>query len=155
MRVGIMPGLDSIAASDQAGFRLERNGPRLGAAHCDGQESPGSCYKITLQNASSKGDPLMKFLLALAAAALSTSAALAAEPVGVAACDEFLAKYEACVSTKVPAAQQTSFKGMVDQMRSSWTTLAKAPEAKPQLEAACKGAIEQVKPMLQPHGCTF
>ena len=29
------------------------------------------------------------------------------------------------------------------------------PEAKPQLEAACKAAVEQVKPMLQPHGCSF
>jgi hypothetical protein len=150
-----MPGLDSNAASDQAGFRLERNGPRLGAARCGGRESTGTRYDISLQETSSKGDSLMKSLLAIAAAVLGTSAVLAAEPVGVAACDEFLAKYEACVSTKVPAVQQTSFKGMIDQMRASWTTLAKTPEAKPQLEAACKGAIEQVKPMLQPHGCTF
>lgn len=98
----------------------------------------------------------MKILPCITAAALlAATVAQAAEPIGVAACDEFITKYEACVGTKVPAAQQASFRTMLDQMRSSWTGLAKMPEAKPQLEASCKASIEQMKPALAPHGCSF
>jgi hypothetical protein len=91
----------------------------------------------------------------VAAAMIAASAASAAEPIGVAACDDFIAKYEACVGSKVPAAQQASFKTMLDQMRTSWSALAKSPDAKPQLEAACKASVEQVKAALAPHGCSF
>jgi len=98
----------------------------------------------------------MKTLIALAAASLlAAGAARAADAVGVPACDDFLTKYDACISTKVPAAQQATFKTMIDQMRSSWAGLAKSADTKPQLEAACKTATEQVKPMLTPHGCSF
>jgi hypothetical protein len=40
-----------------------------------------------------------------------------AQTTGVAVCDDFLKKYEACVASKVPAAQKTMFKGQLDQMR--------------------------------------
>ena len=89
------------------------------------------------------------------AAIAATSGVRAAEPVGVAACDEFLTKYEACVGTKVPAAQQTMFKGQMDQTRKSWTDLAKTPSGKPSLEAACKQTAEQMKTSLSAYGCSF
>ena len=96
------------------------------------------------------------FVTGFAVAAIAvTSGARAAEPVGIAACDEFLTKYEACIGTKVPAAQQTMFKSQMDQTRKSWTDLAKTPSGKQSLEAACKQTGEQMKTSLSAYGCSF
>ena len=98
----------------------------------------------------------MKRLAAtLGALVLAGGSAGAAEPLGVPLCDDFLTKYEACIKTKVPAAQQPAAAAMVDQMRASWAGMAADATMKPQLEMSCRMSIEQVKPMLQPHGCTF
>lgn len=84
-----------------------------------------------------------------------TSAAVAAEPIGIPVCDEFLTKYEACLADKVPSAQQSTFKGQIEQMRASWTTLAKNPQAKPTLESACKTSADQMKSAVASYGCKF
>lgn len=42
---------------------------------------------------------------------------VAAEPIGIPACDDFLTKYEVCLSDKVPAAQQSVFKTQIEQLR--------------------------------------
>lgn len=86
---------------------------------------------------------------------VAASGARAGEMVGVPACDDFLAKYEACVSGKIPAAQQPTFKSSVDQMRASWTAAAKNPNAKPALEAACRQSVEHIKASTAAYGCTF
>ena len=83
------------------------------------------------------------------------SGARAGEMVGVPACDDFLAKYEACVSGKIPAAQQPTFKSSVDQMRASWAAAAKNPNAKPALEAACRQSVEHIKASTAAYGCAF
>lgn len=48
---------------------------------------------------------------------LSVAEAQAADAVGIPVCDDFLTKYEACITGKIPAAQQPMFKSSVDQMR--------------------------------------
>jgi hypothetical protein len=63
-----------------------------------------------------------------------------AHTVGVAACDYFLKKYEACVASNVPAAQRATFQGLFDQMRN--------------LEGACKQSAEQSKTAMSAFGCT-
>ena len=94
------------------------------------------------------------FGLALAAASI-VSGARAADKIGVAACDEFLTKYEACLSAKVPAAQQATFKAQVDAMRNGWVEAAKNASTKASLEPACKQVGEQMKTALQAYGCAF
>jgi hypothetical protein len=99
-----------------------------------------------------------RFALAIsfAAAVLAHGATgAAAQQVGIAACDDFLAKYETCVSGKVPAAQQSTFKASIDQTRKAWIEAAKSPQAKAHLESACKQAADQVKASLTPYGCSF
>jgi hypothetical protein len=98
-----------------------------------------------------------RFVLSLgfAAATFASSAAFAGEPVGIPACDDFLTKYDACVSGKIPAAQQPAFKASVDQMRSTWAMTAKNPSAKPALEGACKSAAEQTKASTAAYGCAW
>ncbi|HLL28133.1 MAG TPA: hypothetical protein VKT73_10885 [Xanthobacteraceae bacterium] len=88
------------------------------------------------------------------AAALIATAATAAD-IGIPACDDFLAKYEVCVSGKIPAAQQATFKAQLDQLRASWTTLAQNPNTRPTLEAACKQTADQMKAAMTPYGCSF
>ena len=78
-----------------------------------------------------------------------------AADIGIPACDNFLANYEACVSGKIPAAQQPAFKSQLDQIRASWTAIAQNPNAKPTLEAACKQTADQMKASMTPYGCTF
>lgn len=94
--------------------------------------------------------------LSLGAATLLTAAgAYAADAVGIPACDDFLVKYEACISGKIPAAKQPMFKSSVDQMRTGWASAAKTPQAKPALEAACMQSSEQAKASTAAYGCVF
>jgi hypothetical protein len=78
-----------------------------------------------------------------------------AADVGIPACDDFLAKYEACVSGKIPAAQQPAFKTQLDQLRASWAAAAQNLSARPSLEAACKQTADQMKASMTPYGCSF
>jgi hypothetical protein len=90
-----------------------------------------------------------------AAAASPASTTASGGDIGVAACDDFLKKYEACVSGKVPAAAQATFKTSLDTWRSSWKKLAETPQGKAGLETACKSALEQAKTSLGTYGCTW
>jgi hypothetical protein len=77
-----------------------------------------------------------------------------AQTTGVAACDDFLKNYEACITSKMPEAQKATFKGQLEQMRKSWSDMAKT-SAKATLESACKQSAEQTKAALSSIGCSF
>ena len=77
------------------------------------------------------------------------------DKVGVPECDDFLAKYEACVSGKVPAAAQSAFKTSMETWRNSWKELAKTPQGKAGLATACKSAADQAKASLGSYGCSW
>jgi hypothetical protein len=94
-------------------------------------------------------------VIAAASMLMSLSTGLSAQTTGIAACDDFLTKYETCVATKVPGAQRTMFQGQFDQMRKAWSDAAKNPGAKAGLEGACKQAAEQVKIAMSGFGCAF
>lgn len=94
-------------------------------------------------------------LVAAAVALMSLTTGATAQTVGIAACDEFLKKYEACVTTNVPEAQRAVYKGQFDQMRKMWSDAAKNASAKPTLESACKQSADQMKTSLSSFGCTF
>jgi hypothetical protein len=94
-------------------------------------------------------------VVAAVAVLMSLTSGLAAQTVGIAACDDFLKKYEACVGTNVPEAQRTMFKGQFDQMRKTWSDAAKDPGSKTMLEGTCKQSAEQMKMSMSSFGCTF
>ena len=77
--------------------------------------------------------------------ATPASTTAAAGDIGVAECDEFLKKYEACISGKVPAAAQATFKTSLDTWRSSWKKLAETPQGKAGLAAACKSSMDTMR----------
>src|SRR5205085_5240121 len=86
-------------------------------------------------------------------AANTSTASTSGEKVGVPECDDFLAKYEACVSGKVPAVAQSAFKTSMETWRNSWKELAKTPQGKAGLATPCKSAADQAKASLGSYGC--
>jgi hypothetical protein len=86
--------------------------------------------------------------------ATTTTAGTAAK-IGVPECDEFLAAYDACVSSKVPEVARAQYKTAIEQWRSSWRKLAENPQTKPTLTAACKQSAEQARTSMKAYGCTF
>jgi hypothetical protein len=86
---------------------------------------------------------------------LILSTGLSAQTTGIAACDDFLKKYEACVTSKIPAAQKATFQTQLDQMRKAWSDAAKNAAAKPTLESSCRQSAEQMKASMSAFGCTF
>lgn len=77
------------------------------------------------------------------------------EKIGIAECDDFLDKYEACVSDKIPASARAQYQPMIAQWRKSWHDLAANPQTKSTLAAQCKTIAQQYSQTMKPMGCTF
>ncbi|MDQ3819405.1 MAG: hypothetical protein M3362_17245 [Acidobacteriota bacterium] len=75
--------------------------------------------------------------------------------IGVPECDDFLAKYEACLSGKVPDAARAQFNSALEQWRNSWRKAAETPEGKAGLAQGCKAAVEQAKLSMKSFNCEF
>ena len=97
----------------------------------------------------------MKKMVFAVAALMLTAMGAQAQTTGVAVCDDFLAKYEVCVNTKVPAAQQAALKTQVEQLKKTFTDLSKNANSKPALEATCKASSDQMKAAMTSYGCSF
>lgn len=112
------------------------------------------CYKESTTNRNSTA-PANSAEPAKPAATTATTTTASAEKVGVPECDDYIAKYEACVSGKVPEAARAQYKTSIDQMRKSWQTLAANPQTKASLAAACKTAADQARVSMKSFGCAF
>ena len=89
------------------------------------------------------------------APAASTAPAATAEKIGVPECDDFIAAYDACVSSKVPEVARAQYKASIEQWRSSWKKLADNPATKASLAQACKQSAEQARASMKSYNCTF
>ena len=87
--------------------------------------------------------------------ASTTATTASVDKIGVPECDEFIAAYDACVSSKVPEVARAQFKTSIDQWRSSWKKLAENPQTKGTLAAACKQSAEQARVSMKAYNCTF
>ncbi len=85
----------------------------------------------------------------------TTETTSTAEKIGVPECDEFITKYDACVSSKVPEMARAQYQTALKQWRESWKKLAENPQTKGSLAAACKQAREQQESALKMYGCSF
>ena len=85
----------------------------------------------------------------------ASSTTASADKIGVPECDDFITKYEACVTGKVPAAQQAAFKSSIETWRKSWKDLAANPQTKATLTSVCKTQLDQAKTSLSSFGCTW
>src|SRR5262245_27689385 len=72
------------------------------------------------------------------AASAPSTATASGEKIGVAECDEFITKYDACVNDKVTEAARAQYRQSIEQWRNSWRTLAANPQTRATLADACK-----------------
>jgi hypothetical protein len=89
------------------------------------------------------------------AATPAATVAAAGDKIGVPECDDYLAKYETCVSSKVPAAARAQYESTLAQTRKSWRDLAANPQTKASLAQACKQATESARASMKSMGCEF
>lgn len=93
-------------------------------------------------------------VISAALVAIATGTAYG-QSTGIAACDDFLKKYETCVTSKLPEAQRATYKAQLDQTRKMWVDMVKSPAAKATMETTCKQTTDAMKSALQAYGCTF
>lgn len=77
------------------------------------------------------------------------------DKIGVPECDDYIAKYEACITSKVPEAQRGMFKTSFETARKTWKDAAANPQAKPGLAAGCKQALETAKQSMSGFSCAW
>ena len=75
--------------------------------------------------------------------------------IGVAECDDFIDKYEACITGKVPEAARAQWNTALQTWRTEWKKLADNPQTRGSLAAACKMAADQSRQSMKPYGCDF
>ena len=115
----------------------------------------GGAGSDNTSNASNAGGNTNKAATTNTAASNTSTAGTSGDKIGVAECDDFLAKYEACVNGKVPAAAQATFKTGMEQWRKSWKELAANPQTKATLQQVCKTQLDSAKTSLSSYGCSF
>ena len=79
----------------------------------------------------------------------------AGDKIGVAECDEFIQKYEACVNSKVPETARSMVKANLDSMRTAWKKAAETPAGKAGLAQGCKQALDNAKTSMGSYGCSW
>ena len=85
----------------------------------------------------------------------TTTVASSGEKIGIADCDDFIAKYEACVTSKVPEVARAQYKAGIEQWRTQWRQMAANPQIKPTLAGVCKQAFETARTSMKSYNCTW
>jgi hypothetical protein len=74
---------------------------------------------------------------------------------GVAACDQYMRKYLACVDSKVPEAGRAAMRQSFEYSRAAWKQAASTPEGRQHMAAACTQAEATAKQAMAPYGCAW
>ena len=85
----------------------------------------------------------------------TASRATTGDKIGIAECDDFIAKYESCVSNKVPAVARAQYESTLKTWRAEWKKAADNPQARGTLTATCKQIAEQQAAAFKAFGCSF
>ena len=88
-------------------------------------------------------------------AAASNTSTASGDKVGVPECDDFIAKYEACINSKVPESARSMVKANLDSMRKAWKDAAATPQGKAGLAQGCKQALDNAKTTMGSYGCSW
>src|SRR5262245_15534719 len=90
-----------------------------------------------------------------AAPGTSTSSTSAGDKIGVPECDDYIAKYESCVRSKVPEAMRAQLESTLKTARENWKKAAENAQSRSTLAAACKQANDAAAASMKTWGCTF
>jgi uncharacterized protein (DUF305 family) len=121
----------------------------LSAAILIGCSTTANTNSTTTNSSSSSGSTTAS------TPATTTSTTSAGDKIGVPECDDFIAKYEACVSGKVPEMARAQFQSMLKTWRTEWKKAADNPQTKAALAQGCKMSAEQANASMKAYGCSF
>ena len=76
------------------------------------------------------------------------------EKIGIPECDDFIAKYNACISDHVPEAKKIEYKENIDAFARSWKQLT-ANSDRNTVAAACKRHSDITREKMKRFGCEF
>jgi flagellar basal body-associated protein FliL len=87
----------------------------------------------------------------------TANTAPAGDSVGVAECDDYIKKYEACLTKIAAKAPQVegSLKTAFEAQRNGFKTAASTPQGKATLATACKTALDQAKASTASYACEW
>ena len=77
------------------------------------------------------------------------------DKIGVAECDDYIEKYEACITGKVPEAARAMIQTSFEQTRKTWKDLAANPQTKSSLASVCKQSKEVAKQSMGAYHCDW
>jgi hypothetical protein len=106
-------------------------------------------------NTNSSASPAAKTAPASTPATTTATTTSAGDKIGIADCDDFIAKYEACVTDKVPEVARAQYKAGIEQWRTTWRQLAANPQTKATLAGVCKQASETARTSMKTYNCTW
>ena len=129
-------------------------------AACGGPETPTTnSTNVTVANQTATTTSTPAATTSTPAATTSspstTTASGSGDKIGVAECDAYLAKYEECVSSKIPQAARASYASTLERTRKQWQQVAATPQGRETLAAACKLATDQSRQTMKTYGCDF
>lgn len=113
------------------------------------------CSTTETSNSNTSTENSNKASTTTSTPATTTTTASTGDKIGIAECDDFIAKYEACVSGKVPEVARAQYQSALKQWRDSWRQLAENPQTKGTLAAACKQAAETQAAAMKQFGCSW
>jgi len=88
------------------------------------------------------------------AAAPTPVPAASGDVVGVAECDDYLTKYEACLTGQVPESARAALQQSLDATRAGWKQAAASPGGRDGLKSACEQMITAARQSMQAYGCS-
>jgi hypothetical protein len=83
------------------------------------------------------------------------AAASTGDQIGIPECDDYIAKYESCVRSKVPEAMRAQMESTLKTARDNWKKAAENAQSRSTLAAACKQATDTAAASMKSFGCTF
>jgi hypothetical protein len=83
------------------------------------------------------------------------STASSSEKIGIEECDDYIEKYEACITGKVPESARAMMKSSFDQTRKTWKDLAANPQTKNGLASICKQSKDMAKQSMEAFKCDW
>jgi hypothetical protein len=108
------------------------------------------CGKTETSNSNTAADNSNK-----TATGTTSTTASSGDKIGIPECDDYIAKYEACVKGRVPEVARAAMESSLKSARENWKKAAANEQSKGTLAAACKQANDQAAASMKGYGCTW
>jgi hypothetical protein len=112
------------------------------------------CSKTEMSN-SNTADNSNKSTSSTGTTSTAGTTSASGDKIGVAECDDYIAKYESCLRGKVPEAARATLESSLKTARETWKKSAENPQARASLAAACKQASDAAAASMKAYGCTW